>query len=370
MADGLSIFIMTGLANEPCKLYKNSLSIEVWHDKNTIDMVLWSMDASLGKLQDACLLTVCGRDGIRFPSGDWITFKNTSGFDNIKRFSKNLNLCNKSLEIESDDMNRLVDRRFLILAMEEKKQSCKKARMNIMEGKTVSRIDLQEFIPTTPGIHPVYFIRNGTLYSTVGHYENATINSRLYKGVIGELNNHVPINDTLFGKPNKLGLREGPNGLFMVGDKIIYKDLDRDDDLNDLMADLHLHSKKYNMTTNVETYSKSEQEVLNLPEHKENNGEKEGNGSFPFDIKLPDIRFMSWLKYVFWVLIGCAILVGIGLLLKFMNLLTPLLGFIIKTLNRIISCQDCRSMVNSSNIQSYRGRNKPSAPYKVQFVDD
>lgn len=176
MMDSKSIWIMDHANEGFCKEEQPSNEIEVWAQgygdfKAGEDIELWSFDAILGKRKTACRMQFCNILGMRFPSGDWIGLPKSMKDSNKVALTADLKPCNSTTKVNNRDVKALVDQSLLVLDGEERRGSCVQAKIRLIDSGKFSRADLQNFIPKTPGNHPVYMIDNNTLMDRIGHYK-------------------------------------------------------------------------------------------------------------------------------------------------------------------------------------------------------
>lgn len=321
-SNGNSLWVVDHNHEKFCNDISDFDSIDVWiKDKfnNITDNEFWSHDELLGRVKFACKLKYCNKEGIRFQNGDWIAFKDADTALN-SNFANKLKECNKNSKINTLDTIGIIDNRFISHDARYKKENCLKSRIQFLEDRSISRSSLQDLMPTTPGKHPVYFILN----NTIGEYVKINLSSVVSEGKIGTLvSDLTDMKDDLFTQPNAMQVRDGPNGLIVLKDKIIYKYSMMDSDDNTLLQDLHLHNVKFDFTKPDESFSNqiSDETQKISQESSDDTSKSVGLENFTKSA-WNTIRSLMWVKYTLWIIIILIVIFIIGKVLRCLNLVT------------------------------------------------
>ncbi|BEP11678.1 glycoprotein [Armigeres subalbatus rhabdovirus] len=214
-----TIWMNTSSVSSSCS-QRQSIDIFV---KNFNDSSFYSNDLVSTSLKGACLLKVCGDQGIRLETGEWVKIPAKSAQE--VAWLKDLSTCPELSEIHDVSLRGMMNHLEGQMLREESYRLCMESKERLMSGDPISRLDLAHIAPSVPLGGPVYR-KNGDLVE-VGYSEYALLRSPS-NSLLGADPNIIGY-DTVSGKPVvwkhwTLGnntVRDGPNGITTVGRYLI-----------------------------------------------------------------------------------------------------------------------------------------------------
>ncbi|AJR28354.1 glycoprotein [Mossuril virus] len=177
------------------------------------------------RLEGACYRGVCGRFGIRFPSGEWWGL---SGNEVVRWVLRILKRCEKGERVSLSHDNhdeRMAETQELMRTM-----MCENVRSRILSNDPISPNDLNYLLPVNPGIGQTYRVfkriltrgdhggpqselymeQRPCMYRII-HNVSKIINQTSGSWIIGQLFDGTPVqlNNSIFDRPNYLNQSDG-----------------------------------------------------------------------------------------------------------------------------------------------------------------
>lgn len=183
----------------------------------------YSNDLVATNLSGACQLKVCGENGIRLVTGEWMNLPAKT--PNEVAWMKDLSTCPSLTEIQDVSLKGIMNHLEGTLLMDDSYRLCIESKEKFMTGEAVTRFDIARIAPALPIGGPVYR-KNGERIE-VGYSEYALLRSpgnSLLGGnsdIIGyDTVNNAPVIWKHWVQSNST-IREGPNGITTVGRYLI-----------------------------------------------------------------------------------------------------------------------------------------------------
>lgn len=229
-----SRFIGGSCGDPPCKLitldtlWMNTSSVnKMCQQRTAIDLFVQNMNGSddlvATTIRGACYLKMCGENGIRLVTGEWINLpaKTSAEVNWIKDIDNFPTLA----EIQDVSLKGIMSHMEGQLLLDESYRLCIESKEKFLTGEPTTRFDIARIAPTIPLGGPV-FRKNGdrievgfSEYTLLKSPENALVGSN--PDVIGyNTVSHKPIIWKYWTNTNST-VREGPNGITSVGRYLI-----------------------------------------------------------------------------------------------------------------------------------------------------
>lgn len=182
----------------------------------------WSPDFFIKSNDLGCISNFCGQFGIKFSTGEWIKLPD----DVVAHYSNTkppiIPYCDNPFHVSIPD--ETVDRHYRekLLMSEMESSTCEAFISRLLSEKHIIELELQYLNPRYPGVHPIFKIKEGIVWTSLAEYKNLRLDSI-------SLDNHPVFLDSNGEKElapgwnmRKFGSYLGPNGLYIQDGRMIY----------------------------------------------------------------------------------------------------------------------------------------------------
>lgn len=185
----------------------------------------WSPDYPLQSAKRICVKEFCGMTGFTFDDGTWIGIlkEEIPQNDKLGEYLYKVERCNNQSKISVQPEEILIHSvEHTVFSLFLKKE-CEKTKERLLNGEALSRIELQTLAPRSPGRYPVYCLLNGSLLQSISDYQWVTVSKSPHRPYISfKTEDNKKIEWLYWSHNSLLNLTDGPNGLYIRGDNLVF----------------------------------------------------------------------------------------------------------------------------------------------------